>query len=51
MQNRRIVSYALFALAILLVIIGILVGDQGMNLVLLGLVFLVAGLIFYRRGK
>jgi len=52
MQNRRIISYALFAVAVLLVLAGLLVEAVGIGRgVLVGLAALVVGIIFYRRGK
>jgi hypothetical protein len=51
MANRRILSYTLFILGIVvLVLFGLLVGDWLLGIAL-GLAFAVAGAIFYRRGK
>ncbi len=51
MDNRRIISYALFILGVVaLLLLGLLRSEWGTGL-LVGLVFEIAGIIFYRRGK
>ena len=51
MENRHILSYALFVLAVvLLLVIGLLVNNWPVGIAV-ALVFVVAGVIFYRRGK
>ena len=51
MENRRILSYALFALGLVFILVlGVGVGEWLTGL-LVGLIFLIAGFIFYRRGK
>ena len=51
MGNRRVLSYALFVLAVVLLLLVGLLSKQWLTGVLLGLIFAVAGVIFYRRGK
>lgn len=48
--QRRIISLALFVIGVILAIVG-LVTDLGLTGVLLGVVLLLAGYLFYRRGK
>jgi len=48
--QRRILSIALFAIGVILAIVG-LVTDLGLTGVLLGVVFVLGGYLFYRRGK
>lgn len=51
MENSRILSYALFVLAVVvLLVFGLLVNNWLLG-VLLGLVFVIVGFIFYRRGR
>ena len=51
MENRRIMSYALFILGVVIfLILGLGAGQWGTG-ILLGLVLGIAGIIFYRRGK
>lgn len=51
MKNRRIISYALFILGVVVFLIfGLGYGQWGTG-VLLGLVLGVVGIIFYRREK
>lgn len=51
MDNRRIISYALFIIGVVLFLLLGLARGQWATGVLLGLAFEVAGIIFYRRGK
>ena len=51
MQNRHLISYVLFALAVILFALVGLLSRQLATGVLVGLIFLIAGVIFYRRGK
>jgi hypothetical protein len=51
MQNRRVISIALFVLAVLVLLVFGLLGRQWLAGVLMGLVLAIAGVIFYRRGK
>ncbi len=51
MTNRRIISYTLFILGVVLFLIFGLAGGQWATGVLLGLALEIAGIIFYRRGK
>ena len=51
MENRRIISYALFILGVVIFLaLGLGAGQWGTG-VGLGLVLGIAGIIFYRRGK
>lgn len=50
MGNQRVMSYVLFGLAVLMVLIGLL-SDELVTGVLLGLAFAAGGLVFFRRGK
>jgi hypothetical protein len=51
MANRRILSYTLFILGVLvLVLIGLLGGEWLLGIAL-GLILAVVGAILYRRGK
>jgi hypothetical protein len=51
MQNRHLLSYVLFILGVVvLLLIGLLAGEWLLG-ILLGLVFVVVGFIFYRRGR
>ena len=51
MKNRRVFSYVLFVVGLVLfLLVGALAGDWLLAL-LLGLVFIIAGVVFYRRGK
>lgn len=51
MENRRVLSYALFLLAIVVLLaLGLGVGEWLVG-ILGGMVFIIAGVIFYRRGK
>jgi len=49
-SNRRIISIVLFVLAVLLILVGAF-GNLGLTGILLGVVFAIAGVVFYRRGK
>jgi len=49
-SNRRIISIALFVLAVIMVILGVFT-SFGLTGFLVGLVSAIAGIIFYRRGK
>ena len=51
MENRRIISYALFILAVVLLLLFGLVGGEWLIGIISGLAFLLGGIIFYRRGK
>ncbi|MFC2023690.1 hypothetical protein ACFLT5_03020 [Chloroflexota bacterium] len=51
MESRRVLSYALFVIAVVLLLAVGLVANQWITGILLGLVFAIAGIIFYRRGK
>jgi pilus assembly protein CpaE len=51
MKNRHIISLVLFVVAVVLLIAVGLVTTKWLFAVLLGLVFVLAGLFFYRRGK
>jgi len=50
MTNRRIISYALFILGVVLFLLFGLARGQWATGVLLGLALEIAGIIFYRRG-
>lgn len=51
MQQRRFTSYAFFVLAVLaFIVFGAVIGDWTMA-VLLALLGIIVGVIFYRRGK
>ena len=49
--NRRLLSYALIVLAVVLVLLFGLLAKQWLAGLLLGLAFALAGLFFYRRGR
>ncbi len=51
MNNRRIISYALFIIGVVLFLLFGLARGEWATGVLLGLAFEIGGLIFYRRGK
>ena len=51
MENRRVISYALFALGVVFFALLGLLGGQLTTGVVVGLMFLIGGIIFYRRGK
>ena len=51
MGNRHIISYVLFVLALVILLLFGLAGRQWLAGVLVGLVFVLAGIFFYRRGK
>jgi len=51
MKSRHIISLILFVMAVLLLLAVGLITAKWLYAVLLGLVFLLAGLFFYRRGK
>jgi Mn2+/Fe2+ NRAMP family transporter len=51
MKNRHIISYALFILGIVLLLVLGLAGGRWIEGVVLGLVFAIVGVIFYRRNK
>ena len=51
MGNRRVLSYALFVLAVVLLVLFGLLAKQWLAGVLLGLAFVLAGIFFYRRGR
>ena len=51
MRNRRLVSYTLFVLAVVVLLLLGLVADNWLVGIPLGLAFLLVGIIFYRRGK
>ena len=51
MENRHLISYVLFALAVILFAVVWLLGGQLATGILVGLIFLIVGVIFYRRGK
>jgi hypothetical protein len=51
MKKRRVMSYSLFVLAVVLLLLFGLAARQWLTGVFFGLVFLLAGLFFYRRGK
>lgn len=48
--NGRIISFALLVLGTLLLVVGLLSSQEVVGFVI-GLLALLAGLIFYRRGK
>jgi hypothetical protein len=50
MENRRVISYVLFGLAVAMVVIGLL-SSQLLTGVLVGLGFAAGGILFFRRGK
>ena len=51
MQNRRLLSYVLFILGVVvLLLVGLLAGEWLLG-ILLGLAFVVVGFILYRRGR
>jgi hypothetical protein len=51
MQNRHLLSYVLFILGVVvLLLIGLLAGEWLLG-ILLGLAFAVVGFIIYRRGR
>ena len=50
MKKRRGISYVLFGLAVVMVLVGVL-SSQLPTGVLVGLAFAAAGVIFFRRGK
>jgi hypothetical protein len=51
MGSRHIISYVLFILALVFLLFFGLVSRQWLAGVLVGLVFVLAGIFFYRRGK
>jgi len=51
MENRRIISYALFILGLVFLLVLGLARDQWATGVLVGLALEIGGIIFYRRGK
>jgi glucose dehydrogenase len=51
MGNRRILSYALFIVALFAFLLVGALGGEWLFGLLLGLVLLIAGVVFYRRGK
>jgi 1,4-dihydroxy-2-naphthoate octaprenyltransferase len=51
MKKRHIISLTLFVVAVLLLLVVGLGTAKWLVAVLLGLVFVLAGLVFYRRGK
>jgi hypothetical protein len=51
LKNRHLISAVLFIIAVLLLLGFGAVRGQWTTGVLLGLVFAVAGIFFYRRGK
>jgi hypothetical protein len=50
MEKRRGISYVLFGLAVVMLLIGVL-SSQLLTGVLVGLAFAAGGFIFFRRGK
>jgi hypothetical protein len=50
MGNRRVISYVLFALAVVMLLVGVF-SDQLLTGVLVGLAFALVGFVFLRRGK
>jgi hypothetical protein len=50
MGNRRVISYVLFALAVVMLLVGVF-SDQLLTGVLVGLAFAAVGIVFFRRGK
>ena len=51
MKNRHIISYILIVLGVVLLLALGLAGGNWLTGVLLGLVFVIVGVVFYRRGK
>lgn len=51
MANRHIISYSLFVLGVILLVLVGLVGQEWLSGILLGLAFLIGGAVLYRRGK
>ena len=51
MGNRHIISYVLFILALVFLLLLGLAGRQWLVGILISLVFVLAGIFFYRRGK
>lgn len=51
METRRILSYALFIIGVLLFLAIGLLAREWLWGILVGLVFVIAAIIFYRRGK
>lgn len=49
--NRHIISYVLFILALIFLLLLGLVGRQWFAGILVGLIFVLSGIFFYRRGK
>lgn len=49
--GRRILSYVLFVIGVILAILGLVASPANWLLVIVGVAFLVVGYIFYRRGK
>jgi hypothetical protein len=51
MANRPILSYVLFILGVLVLVLFGLLGGEWLLGIALGLIFAVVGAILYRRGK
>jgi hypothetical protein len=51
MKNRHIISYVLFVLGIVILLVLGLASGRWIEAVVLGLAFAVVGVIFHRRGK
>ncbi len=51
MQTRHLISYLLFVLAIIFLLVFGITRQQWLTGVLVAVVFVLVGLIFYRRGK
>ena len=51
MESRHIISIALFVLAGVLTLVLGLGANNWLLAVVVGLIFLLAGIIFYRRGR
>jgi 1,4-dihydroxy-2-naphthoate octaprenyltransferase len=50
MKNRRLISYILFVLAVVLFLVLGLVGDNWLMGLLVGLLAVVVGIFFFRRA-
>jgi hypothetical protein len=51
MENRRILSYALIILGVVFFLLVGVLSSEWLLGVLIGLVLVIAGVIFYRRGR
>ena len=51
-KQRHLISYVLFAVALILVLAGVFTwANNGLKLLLVGVACALVGAIFYRRGK